>query len=151
MIHGRFGELARPYVSASLMLPLAPRVGRINFLLDTGADQTCLMPGDARAMRLNFEGLGEPVRARGIGGRVKVHPHTGTINFLEMGVGLIFYEISLLVYPDRIPYRNYPSLLGRDVLNNWRIQYSHIENALTAEALRHDLLIPLPISPDRPG
>jgi len=153
MIHGHFGELRRPYVSGSLLLPMAPREGRINFLLDTGADQTCLMPADAKAMRLKFEDLllGKETRARGIGGRVKVHPQTGTITFLELSVGLVIYEVSVLVYPDRSPYRDYPSILGRDVLNDWRIRYSSIEETLTADALRPHVLIPLPISEDRPG
>ncbi len=151
MIHGRFSQAGQPFVSASLLIPTAPREVKIDFLVDTGADQTCLMPADAKAMRLNFDELGEGVRARGIGGRVNVHSLTGMITFLELGVGLVVYETPVLVYPDRPPYRYYPSILGRDVLNSWRVRYSQPENALTAEALRHDDLIPLPISPQRPG
>jgi len=145
MIHGC------PFVSASLFLAEAPREAKINFLVDTGADQTCLMPADAQAMRLDFAALNDPVAARGIGGRVKVHQRTGAITFLERGVGLVVYDVSVYIYPDRVPYRDYPSILGRDVLNSWRIQYSRPENILTAEAIRHDLLVPMPISPDRPA
>jgi hypothetical protein len=151
MIHGRFAEAGQPFVSASVILPRNAREAKVNFLVDTGADRTCLMPADAHTMRVRYEGLINPAKARGVGGEVEVHREKATVIFVELGVGLITYEVGIDIYPNQEPYDGYPSILGRDVLNQWRINYCHPENALTAEALRHDLLIPLLISPDRPG
>lgn len=60
--------------------------------------------------------------------------------------------LQIYIYPNVKPYDEYPSILGRDVLDSWRIRYSRMEGVLTADVLAHDILrIPLPINPNRPG
>jgi hypothetical protein len=150
MIHGRFGEETRPFVSASVSMPGAERIAKINFLMDTGADATCLMPADVFALRLDTAHYGTKTEMRGIGGNTLVYLRQISITFLDLGNGLVVYQIPAYVYPNEKPYDEYPSILGRNMLNNWRINYCHLDNKLTAEVLNHDLLIPLPISTHRP-
>lgn len=150
MIHGRFGEETRPFVSASVSMSGAQRTAKINFLMDTGADATCLMPADVFALRLDKAFLGDKTELRGIGGTACVHLKDISITFLDLGNGLVSYMIPVYVYPNEKPYDEYPSILGRHMLNNWRINYCHPDNKLVAEVLKHDLLIPLPISTHRP-
>jgi hypothetical protein len=152
MIHGRFGELTRPYVSAQVTIAKAERIAKINFLIDTGADTTCLMPSDVFALRLRQPNWGDPVASRGIGGEVAVYENFAALMFLELGVGLVVHDIPVYVYPNEEPYNEYPSILGRDILDSWRIRYSFIERELTADVLATDIFrIPLPIGPGRPG
>jgi hypothetical protein len=150
MIHGRFGEVHRPYLSANVMMTEARRTAKVNFLLDCGADATCIMPADAFALRIDISNA-VGVEQRGIGGTETVYFSGATLSFLDLGVGLVVYDTIVHVFPNRPPYDDYPSLLGRNVIDRWRLRYSFPEKILTAEALQHDLLIPLLISPDRPG
>jgi predicted aspartyl protease len=150
MIHGRFGEQTRPFVSASVAMAKAERMAKINFLVDTGADATCLMPADVFALRLNQTDWGEATELRGIGGDAVVYANRITITFADHGNGLVVYETPAYLYPKQEPYLSYPSILGRNMLENWRLHYCQPEMKLTAEVLRHDLLIPLPISRHRP-
>jgi hypothetical protein len=109
------------------------------------------MPADVFALRLDEIDWGSTTQLRGIGGNTLVYFNYANLTFLDRGVGLIIYDVPVYVYPNQPPYDEYPSMLGRNVLNNWRIRYSYPEKGLTADALRHDLLVPLPTSPERPG
>ena len=147
MIHGHFGEAKRPYLSANVMMAEGGRSGKINFLLDCGADQTCIMPADAFALRITYSSA-SGVEQRGIGGTEIVCFMAATLSFLDLGVGLVFYDTPVHVYPNRPPYDDYPSLLGRNVINHWRIRYSFPEKILTAESIATSLANS---SADQPG
>ena len=68
MIVGEFDEQGRPYVQGRLIIPRLNVNRRITFLLDTGADKTCLHPRDASRARIPFEELGSPMESRGLVG-----------------------------------------------------------------------------------
>ena len=120
MIYGRFGEQTRPFVSASVVMHKAERIAKINFLIDTGADATCLMPADVFALRLAEVDWGTATELRGVGGEAIVYLNHTTITFIDHGSGLVAYETAVYVYPNQQPYDEYPSILGRNMLENWQ-------------------------------
>ena len=58
MIIGEFDEHGRPYVAGRLIIPRLRVDQRTAFLLDTGADRTCLHPRDTNRAGIPIEELG---------------------------------------------------------------------------------------------
>ena len=135
MIVGRFDEHGRPFVEGRVTIPRLRVDERVLFLLDTGADSTCLHPRDADPVGIPFSRLGNRVYSRGIGGS-----------------SIYFREPTLLVFGDESQSRHYvvdiliaepnqnsqglPSLLGRNVINNWSVEYDPTNNRLEC-TVRH--------------
>ena len=69
MIVGHFDSLGRPYAACRLIIPRFRLSQRVAFLVDTGADGTCLHPRDARKIGVPFPQLGNRRFSRGGGGR----------------------------------------------------------------------------------
>ena len=129
MIVGQFGPLGRPYVESRLIIPRLQVSRRISFLLDTGADSTCLHPGDARDSAIPFRRLGNRSFSRGIGGRSAYFVEPAVLSFSD-GVLTRLYEVNLLIADPTKTNENLPSLLGRNVINHWYIQYDPANDRL---------------------
>src|SRR5215813_14247799 len=99
MIHGRFDQQSRPFVSASVAMPSAQRTAKIEFLISTGADVTCLMPADVFRLRLAETDWGVTTELRGIDGHTTVYLNSITITFVDRGNGLVKYKIPVYIYP----------------------------------------------------
>ena len=70
MLTGRFGgTTGRPYIEGRLFLPRLGIDGNISFLLDTGADSSILMPGDALRLKVPYDQLTGDSPAVGLGER----------------------------------------------------------------------------------
>ena len=69
MIIGEFGLMGRPFVEGYLRLPRFDLTANITFLVDTGADVTCIHPRDSRPARVPFDLLRGSVISQGIGGQ----------------------------------------------------------------------------------
>ena len=53
-MNGSFGAITgRPYIRGRLVLPRLSLSDNISFCVDTGADQTVLMPGDGQVVKEN--------------------------------------------------------------------------------------------------
>ena len=140
MIVGRFDERGRPFVECRVTIPRLRVDERVLFLLDTGADSTCLHPRDADPVGIPFSRLGNRVYSRGIG-----------------GISTYFREPTLLVFGDESQSRHYvvdiliaepnqnsqglPSLLGRNVINNWSVEYDPTNNRLECTVRQADYTI----------
>ena len=68
MIVGRF-ERGRPFLRGDIWIPRFRLWVAVNFLVDTGADVTCLHPYDAIPANMPFDRLDNPTANRGIGGQ----------------------------------------------------------------------------------
>ena len=68
MIVGRFDSMEGLLLKAGSPSPRLLVDERVLFLLDTGADSTCLHPRDADPVGIPFSRLGNRVYSRGIGG-----------------------------------------------------------------------------------
>ncbi len=129
MIVGQFDSFGRPYVVCRLIIPRLRVSRRISFLLDTGADSTSLHPRDARATRIPFAQLSNRRSSRGIGGSSSYFNEPAILSFSDDAVVRI-YEVGLLIAEPNDTNEVLPSLLGRNVINRWYMEYDPSENRL---------------------
>ena len=122
MIVGEFDDQGRPFVDGRLAIPNL-RVDRsILFLLDTGADITCLHTRDSRRVHIPFSALRSRTYTRGIGGVSRYFRETAIISFSD-GPRTRYYVVELYIAEPSQSNENLPSLLGRNIINNWYMQY----------------------------
>ena len=123
MIETYFDEDGRPWVKARLTIP---RLGiirrRVDFLVDTGADGTSLNPIDGESIGCPFDALVNPVEASGIGGSHTYYIEPATVSLQEDATAFIF-DVEIAISQPHPVADEVPSLLGRDVLNQVRMDY----------------------------
>ena len=131
MIVGKFRALASPYVDCHLSLPGLGIAADITFLVDTGADSTFLHPRDGLDAGIPFDLLRGSSTSRGIGGTASYFPEPAVLVFTDDAAGQDYgYRININVAkPDDVSDR-IPSLLGRDVIRRWRMDYDSTEGRL---------------------
>ena len=132
MIVGRFDGQGRPRIRGRLIISRFNVDRRIDFLLDTGAESTCLHPRDVSRARIPINELGGAIQSRGVGGLSAYYREPAVIFFEDRAYTRI-YEIELLIADPREGNRGLPSLLGRDVINNWRISYDPTDSTLECD------------------
>ena len=135
MILGEFDDRGRPLVEGRL---IAPRLGvdeSLLFLLDTGADVTCLHPADAKNVDLPFSQLRNRVSYRGVGGTSPYFVEPALLSFTDK-LQARLYAVQLLIAEPNESNRALPSLLGRDVINHWHVSYDPASSRLEC-AVRH--------------
>ena len=99
--------------------------GMVSFLVDTGADVTTIMPKDAQKMGIDYSRLGMADTVEGVGGPAKCYDAAAIVSFLNDDGESIEHRIFVeIIEPDpRGPNLNLPSLLGRDVINEYRMVF----------------------------
>ena len=120
-----------------MFLPRLRLNGNISFVFDTGADTSLLMPLDAQRIGINYTDLQESEQSLGIGG--------ASLNFIEpaflafVGDGELYgYEIELRICSPSDEIFTIPSLLGRDIIDRWRVTYDKPGLRLVAEVVNSD-------------
>lgn len=129
MIVGQFDSFGRPYVVCRLIIPRLQVSRPISFLLDTGADTTSLHPRDARGTGIPFAQLSNKRDSRGIGGSSSYFSEPAILSFSDDAVARI-YQVGLLIAEPSDTNEALPSLLGRNVINHWYMQYDFSEDRL---------------------
>ena len=126
--------------------------GRVEFLVDTGAARSVLMPSDADKLGIDIGAL--PINPRayiGAGGFIQSRVVNALFMFDEQGVGTHVYLVpGLSVVEPSEEYEDIdvPSFLGRDILNRWEMLYNSSEDRLEFRVISADYS--LPIQPDIP-
>ncbi len=122
MLMGRYGNTSTaPYMEAFVSFPRLGVRGLVSFLVDTGADGSILMPADSTKLGVDFSKLRNPIESRGIGGVARGFEEICVLTFSDKR-----YTYSYLLNHMEISARSksslaLPSLLGRDILNKWRL------------------------------
>lgn len=129
MIIGEFDEWGR------LIIARLNVNRRIPFLLDTGAERTCLHPRDTNRARIPIEALGGAIQSRGVGGLSRYYRESALLSFYDQLYTRV-YAIELLIADPHEGNEGLPSLLGRDVLNSWNINYDPMTDTLECN-VRH--------------
>jgi len=128
MLVGRFGNTSgAPYLEARISIPRLTLTGLISFLVDTGADGTVLMPADSRKLAINFGSLRNPVTSEGIGGAAKGFNEQIILSFSDRKFIYSYLFTAEIAAPTPHNHR-FPSLLGRDVLDQWRFVMERSKN-----------------------
>ena len=123
MITGYFAPDGSPHVKARVSLPRLGVVGEVDFLVDTGTDTTILHPTAAKDLRCPFDELSTPVDVTSAGGAHTYYAENAVVSFYDGEVRHDF-RISLHIgKPDPVT-DGLDSLLGRDVLNELKMEYA---------------------------
>ena len=143
MIRGEIDQYGRPYVGAFIYFRRMGLGQTIRFLVDTGADSTSIHPQDGDEARFHYNRPQHPISISGIGGHVTYYSEPAIVYFIdEPQAHLYFMDVAIAEPTDA--NRNLPSLLGRDVLRNWKMTYAPMLQTLEFEVLKADYSAPIP-------
>ena len=132
MIVGWFNPARQPVVKSRLVVPRLGIDDEIDWLVDTGAESTCLHPTDGQYVRFPYDELVVALDSEGVGGRYPYYREYAFVVFYESdGGGARVFDIILAIARPEMPtlsdprpvVNRLPSLLGRDVLNRLRMDY----------------------------
>lgn len=114
-----------------MILPRLGLQGDISFPVDTGADKSVLMPIDALRPGIDYTALSGSAAGLGIGGYPRMFQEEAAAVFLEgtRALHMYFIQVGIPSYTPEIA--DVPSLLGRDVLDRWRMHYNPATGSLT--------------------
>ena len=129
-------------------------MGHVSFLFDTGADCSVLMPTDAINMGVDYNALRKPVDSLGIGGTAKTSAENAHLVFVDDDENCIYgYSVPLLIchpQPEAPEVLRLPSVLGRNIIDQWRVIYDKSCSELSAEVLSVDIQVPAKPVPPSP-
>lgn len=145
MLRGRYGDTSgRPYIEGRLILPGLKISGDISFLIDTGADRSLLHPDDGIRLGIDYAKLTGNAESVGTGGICHYFVEPAWIVFSEPKRFLYVHIIDLAISPPAPERMQLPSLLGRDILDRWRMIYHPTKKRLTFEVISADVTVPIP-------
>ena len=133
MIKGFFDANGRPRVQALVSLHSFVDVNWVTFLVDTGADLTILHPRDAALLEIPLSKLEYSESLGGIGGGMSYSPQVCDLLFFRDAPNLRLHDwrrFSIAVAQPTAHNLSLPSLLGRDILEKWRMNYDRPANIL---------------------
>ena len=123
-----------------MFLPRLEKRGNVSFLFDTGADTSLLMPVDGQRMGFDYTDLGDEEVTLGVGGLSETFIEPAYIAFL--GGGLLYcFEVDLRICKPSEELMSVPSLLGRNIIDRWRVVYDPTELELTVEVASADAVV----------
>ena len=112
-----------------LVIPRLEIYGNIRFLLDTGSESTCIHPADSLKLDIPFDRLIALTMSYGIGGSSPYNTELAVLSFVD-DVVMQSYRISVDIAEPTTANAFFPSLLGRDVLNRWCMEYDPAHSKL---------------------
>ena len=120
-----------------VLLPRLGWSGKVSFIFDTGADTSLLMPLDAQRMGIDYGLFENEVSTLGIGGASETFTESAYLAFAG-DEALYGYEIELHICKPAGELMTIPSLLGRDIIDRWRVTYDKSASELLAEVISSD-------------
>ena len=140
MISGFFDSDGRPTMRGMLIIPELEVWDGVDFLVDTGADMTCLHSPDIEQLRIDrglLRSTGGPTAIRGVGGGQDYFVTRARVAFLDEPDldRLAVFTIDLYIADSTGAGVHTPSLLGRDILDQVMMIYEPRRQRLE---LHHD-------------
>ena len=118
-------------------LPELGLAAPIPFLADTGATGTVIHPKDAISLGVDFSKLKYDASSRGVGGFARATRQDARILFQDEATQEWYeYRLPVTIAEPSEYNRDYPSLLGRDVLRYWSTVYAPANGILEFEVIR---------------
>jgi hypothetical protein len=117
----------------------------IKFLVDTGADATCLHPPDSTNMVVPYGDLEKPQDLEGIGGNAPYSYEPGLLLLADhrltrgFRIEIAILNIDALDIKDEDDIPQIPSLLGRDILQNGWLRFDPPNGRVEFTVKRADL------------
>lgn len=89
------------------------------------------MPADGIKMGIDYQALVDPTVVGGMGGDARCFQEDAVLGFHEPNRNLIrLYFVTIMIPQVSQPLMKMPSLVGRDVLDRWRIDYDPSRDSL---------------------
>ena len=138
-IHGRYVQVgerpAAPRIAVFVSVGAMRQAVEVDFLVDTGADRTTLMPRDINALGLDLRSDAfDRSQTTGVGGSVQTRQAPAVLYFVDDeapdGLRRVNLTIDLLMTEDAHAAMRLPSLLGRDFLNRCACLFDPAANRL---------------------
>lgn len=128
-----------PFLPGTVRIPRLNALGRVVFLVDTGCSVTTLHPWDSSALHLDFGRLIQGGIATGIGGSVREYAEDAEISFLH-GSQVITYLTQIDIAPVAEHNSWLPSLLGMEIIRQWRMICDFHNSTLEFDVHHADLV-----------
>jgi hypothetical protein len=140
MIRGRFGDTSgRPFIEGRLIIKKLRVYDYFSFCIDTGSDETVLLPSDSRKTSLDFSKLKDKTSSCTLNGTCELFVIPAIIQFFEpSSMNVYSYDIELKIAPFNPDLLPLPSIVGRDVIDHWSINYCRTQNRLDIKVLSAD-------------
>ena len=131
LIIGHFGNCEQPQVDAILLFPRYMFETNLRFLVDTGSDITLIHPADLQRAGIPISQLTAGSGTGGVGGQTATWVEPAIIRFFDHdGFGRYDYRLDVEIAQPTEHNRNFPSLLGMDVLSCWYTECDPINDLL---------------------
>lgn len=126
-----------PYVYAEVYLPDLHLYGDVEFLVDTGADATSLMPDDMAMIRVDISrARGRYHKVDGVGGEAQYKTTKAVLRFQDDDVFGHFQEFEIDIHlTEGKAGQQLPSLLGRDILNECECTFDAVRERVVLKRL----------------
>ena len=102
-----------------------------------------MMPTDGNKMNVDYSALENPSQTVGVGGVAPVYSESAFLVFSEPSEALYAYELRLSIIPTYAGMEGVPSLLGRDILHRWRMDYYPSRGELFFDVESYDYMVPV--------
>jgi len=115
-----------PFVTASILLKELDLKARLPLLVDTGASNMIILWRDVERLGIDVSKLKPEREFSGIGGLVEAKPILSMLIFRSESGQLVKEEAEAYVVTGACPHprlRLLPSILGRDVINRYALNY----------------------------
>ena len=126
-----------PFIAVMVSIKELAMEAKIQFLIDTGASSTIILWRDIERLRINVTRLRmRDKEFSGLGGLTRAKPTSTTISFTSENEELVKEETEAYVVSSPCPspkLKFLPSILGRDVINEYNLNYSPKNNKVYLE------------------
>jgi len=117
-----------PFVAVAILLRQLSMRARLPLLLDTGASNTMILWGDIERLGIDVSEMKPEREFSGLGGLIGAKSVVSTVSLRSDKGELITEDAEVHIVTSPCPHpklKVLPSILGRDVMNKYTLNYSY--------------------------